>query len=128
MTNLYDFTDTAGLPDDLVKRLNSGGVVNPNIDYFAKIVEAAAAAGVASLSISQIEAIAWKMGMTTVPAQQTIRNALNAAVKANRLVKPTRQTYGVPTPDATAPAAPVVLTAIPDATAPAPVDEVDPLA
>ncbi len=130
MSNLFDFTDMTDLPEALVARLSGpSGAINPNIDIFASIVEAGAAAGVKSLSISQIEAVAWKMKLENIPAQQSIRNALNAAVKANRLVKPTRQTYGVykgvAAAEATPEATPVTLVAVP---APAPIDETDPLA
>jgi hypothetical protein len=130
--NLFDFTDMTDLPDALVKRLSGpSGAVNPNIDIFASIVEAGAKAGAGSLSISQIEAVAWKMKLENIPAQQSIRNALNAAVKANRLVKPTRQTYGVKgtqDDDNAETPTPVVLQAVPAAVEAAPVDETDPLA
>ena len=129
MTNLFDFTDVSDLPEDLAKRMTSGGVVNPNVATYAAIVEAGAEAGVAALNISQIEAVATRMGIDPVASQQTIRNALNIAVKGNRLVKPSRQTYGVPTPDA-AVAVPEVAAVVEPVTlqaVPAPIDD-DPLA
>jgi len=132
MSNPFDFTDVTGVPEELVKRMNGGGVVNPWINIFATIVEKGAELGHKALSLSQIEFVAIKMDIA-VPKPATIRNALNAAVKANRLVKVTRQTYGVATPTVTievaetaAPvAAPVVLAAVPAAPI---VDETDPLA
>jgi len=123
MTNLFDFTDVSDLPVDLAKRMTSGGIVNPNVDIYAGIVEAGAKEGVAALNISQIEAVATRMGIE-VASQQSIRNALNFAVKNNRLVKPSRQTYGVAGTEVVGPT-PVTLAAVP---APAPVDETDPLA
>jgi len=90
--NLYDFNDLSDLPADLGKRLSTSAVANPNVATYSGIVEAAAVAGLKLLNISQVEAIAVRMGLT-VKSQQTIRTALNSGVKAGLLVKPSRQTY-----------------------------------
>jgi hypothetical protein len=130
MTALYDFTDTTDLSAELQKRLAGGGRVNPNIAIYGNIVVAGAGAGLATLSISMIEAVAARMELPSI-SQQSIRNALTGAVKAGLIVKVTRQTYGVvgtPVEAETTPA-PVdvdVETAV-EADAP-PVDVTDPLA
>ena len=93
--NIFDFSDLSDLPEDLKGKLTSPGGVNPNIDVVAKIVEAAAVAGINALSITQIAAVSFRMGNSAI-SQQSMRNALNAAVKFGRLAKPTRQTYAVP--------------------------------
>jgi len=94
MSNLFDFTDTSDLSADLQKRLAGGGRVNPNIAIYADIVKASNAAGLASVSISMIEAVASRMSLPEI-SQQAIRNALSGAVKAGLIQKNTRQTYGV---------------------------------
>jgi len=133
MTNLFDFTDVSDLPEDLAKRMTSGGSVNPNVETYSAIVEAGAVAGVAALNISQIEAVATRMGIDPVASQQSIRNALNLAVKGNRLIKPSRQTYGVKvvdtadTADTTAVEVPTVAEPVTLQAVPAPIDD-DPLA
>lgn len=90
--NLYDFNDLTDLPEDLGKRLSTSAVANPNVATYSDIVAAAYKAGLKMLNISQIEAIAVRMGLS-VKSQQTIRTALNSGVKAGLLVKPSRQTY-----------------------------------
>jgi len=94
MSGLYDFTDTSDLSVELQKRLAGGGKVNPNIAVYADIVKAGNAAGASALSISMIEAVAARMGLTAI-SQQAMRNALNGAIKAGLIQKVTRQTYGV---------------------------------
>jgi hypothetical protein len=94
MSNLFDFTDTSDLSADLQKRLAGGGRVNPNIATYADIVVASKGAGLSSVSISMIEAVAMRMELPEI-SQQAIRNALTGAVKAGLIVKVTRQTYGV---------------------------------
>jgi len=123
MSNLFDFTDTSDLSADLQKRLSHGGRVNPNIAIYADIVKAGNAAGMASLSISMIEAVAARMDLPSV-SQQSIRNALTGAVKAGLIVKVTRQTYGVVgTPVQVETTEPEVADEVADEV---PVDETDP--
>jgi len=90
--NLYDFNDLSDLPTDLGNRLSTSAVANPNVAVYADIVAKAADAGLKVMSISQIEAVAHRMGLTG-KSQQTIRTALNSGVKAGLLIKPSRQTY-----------------------------------
>jgi len=92
--NLFDFTDLSDLPEELAGRMAGSTAVNPNVAIYAGIVQAGAQAGATPLSISQIEAVARRMGIE-VKSQQSIRGALNAAVAAGTLMKPTRQTYDV---------------------------------
>ena len=109
--NLYDFNDLSDLPEALSARLSTSAVANPNVGVYADIIAKASEAGLKVLSITQIEAIAVRMGLT-VKSQQTIRTALNSGVKAGLLVKPSRQSYAivespVDVTDETVPAAPV---------------------
>ena len=92
--NLYDFNDMSDLPTDLSSRLSKSAVANPNVAVYADLVRAASNAGLKIMSISQIEAVAHRMGIGG-KAQQTIRTALNAGVKAGLLFKPSRQTYSI---------------------------------
>ncbi len=92
--NLYDFNDLSDLPVDLSKRLSTSAVANPNVGIYADIIAKAAEAGLKIMSISQIEAVAHRMGLDS-KAQQTIRTALNNGVKAGLLFKPSRQTYAI---------------------------------
>lgn len=92
--NLYDFNDMSDLPEDLSKRLSKSAVANPNVKVYADIVAKASEAGLKIMSISQIEAVAHRMGIGG-KAQQTIRIALNSAVKLGLLFKPSRQTYAI---------------------------------
>ncbi len=92
--NLYDFNDLSDLPTDLSKRLSTSAVANPNVGVYADIIAKASEAGLKIMSISQIEAVAHRMGLDS-KAQQTIRTALNSGVKAGLLVKPSRQTYAL---------------------------------
>lgn len=92
--NLYDFNDLSDLPEDLSHRLGKSAVASPNVKIYADIIAAASKAGLKIMSISQVEAVAHRMGLDT-KAQQTIRTALNSGVKAGLLFKPTRQTYAV---------------------------------
>ncbi len=95
--NLYDFNDLSDLPTDLSKRLSTSAVANPNVGVYADIVAKASEAGLKIMSISQIEAVAHRMGLDS-KAQQTIRTALNSGVKAGLLFKPSRQTYALAPP------------------------------
>ncbi len=92
--NLYDFNDLTDLPTDLGKRLSTSAVANPNVGVYADIIRAASEAGLKIMNISQIEAVAHRMGLTA-KTQQTIRTALNSGVKAGLLFKPSRQTYAI---------------------------------
>ena len=92
--NLYDFNDLSDLPEALSARLSTSAVANPNVAVYADIIAKASEAGLKVLSITQIEAVAVRMGLT-VKSQQTIRTALNSGVKAGLLVKPTRQSYAI---------------------------------
>lgn len=118
--NIFDFSDTSDLPADLQSRMAGPGGINPNIDIYAGIVEAASGAGLSVVTISTIEAIAFRMELPP-KGQATIRLALNAAVVAGRLVKPSRQSYAVAGKADTADLAPPLEVA--DAT-----DDSDPLA
>jgi len=124
MSNLFDFNDFEGVPEELQRRLSHGGRVNPNIAIYADIIKAGNAAGFAALSMAMIETVAVKMGLPSI-SQQAIRNALTGAVKAGLIVKVTRQTYGVVGTAVEADASDEVET---PPVADAPVDETDPLA
>lgn len=90
--DLFDFTNTDDLPEDLQKRLQTTS--NDSAKEYAEILRKAKEAGHDELDINQIMAVALRMEMA-VPTQQTVRNHLNKAVEIGLIKKPTRQTYAM---------------------------------
>ena len=90
--NPFDFSDLSDLPEELAAKLTAES--NGNVEAFVGVVAKAKEFGIDTLEINQIIAGAIRLGID-VPTQQTVRNYLNAAVEAGKLVKPTRQTYAL---------------------------------
>lgn len=93
VANPFDFSDLSDLPEDLAAKLTTE--TNGNVSAFVGVVAKAAEYNITVLSINEIIAAAIRLGIE-VPTQQTVRNYLNAAVTAGKLVKPSRQTYALP--------------------------------
>lgn len=90
--DLYDFTDTSDLPQNLQNKLASGGGQEPAL--VAQITEIVNKAP-GSLTLAQIIAVATRMGIE-LPAETTVRSYVNRAVADGRIIKVTRQSYGSP--------------------------------
>ena len=85
---LFDFSNTADLPQEVADKLNKEKAEN------AKTYGALVSAAGRSVNISEIEAAAIRaFGKDNVPSQATIRKYLNDAVELGYLTKPTRQSY-----------------------------------
>lgn len=93
--NPFDFTDTTDLPEALAKKLTTTSDRSTAARQYADVLVAGRDAGYAALNINQIMAAATRLGME-VPTAQTVRAYLDAGVKLGYIVKPTRQTYAVP--------------------------------
>ena len=98
--NPFDFSDLSDLPEELAAKLTAES--NGNVEAFVGVVAKAKEFGIDTLEINQIIAGAIRLGID-VPTQQTVRNYLNAAVEAGKLVKPTRQTYALASKGSTVP-------------------------
>jgi hypothetical protein len=91
--DLYNFSDTAGVPDDVVASLNKERVSGLNEALYAAVVAAVSGAPKA-LTMKQVIFVLYKMGaMESEPADTTIRGYLNRARDNGDIGKPSRQSY-----------------------------------
>jgi len=88
--NVWDFSDTSDLGEDLAKRLTVR-VSSQTSENAVKYADLVASAGII-VNIAQIEAAAFR-SFEDVPKTATIRAYLNAAHKAGLLNKPSLQSY-----------------------------------
>lgn len=88
--DLYDFSDTSDLPEDIAAKLAaSSGGESPIVQQLVDLVNGAPMA----LSMAQIIAVATRAGVE-LPAATTVRGYIVEAAKAGRISRPSRQTYG----------------------------------
>lgn len=99
--DLYDFSDTSDLPEDVAAKLTAAGAAeNPSIQKIVDLVNGAPRA----LSMAEIIAVATRAGIE-LPADTTVRSWIVKAAEAGRIARPTRQTYGPITEAVEAPVA-----------------------
>lgn len=91
--NPFDFSDVSDLPGDIAKKLTASPAAVAYVGVLP-ILTAAAAAGVPALSLNQVLAAGFRMGIT-LPTAATVRKWLNDAEGAGKVVKPNRNTYAI---------------------------------
>ena len=99
--NPFDFSDVSDLPEELRSKLTVAPSKSTAAAEWAALVTKAMEFGMKSVDITQIMAAATRTEGMVVPAAQTVRGYLNAAVEQGLLTKPTRQTYAAPLPNGT---------------------------
>lgn len=89
--NVYDFTDVSDLSEEMQEALSTSSAEPQGVAQVVDIVVNAPAA----LTLKQIIAVSIRLGLE-LPAEVTVRNYVNRAVKDGRIVKVTRQSYWKP--------------------------------
>lgn len=90
--NFAALADIAAVNPELASKVANGN--QDKIDMVVGILGAALEAGVASLSIAQIEVVAIRANIA-LPAAASVRKYLNTAIDQGSVMKPSKQTYAL---------------------------------
>lgn len=90
--NFASLADIAAVNPELAAKVANGN--QDKIDLVVSILEAGLEAGVAAMSIAQIEVVAIRAEIT-LPAAASVRKYLNTAIDQGSVMKPSKQTYAL---------------------------------
>lgn len=90
--NFASLADIAAVNPELAAKVANGN--QDKIDLVVSILEAGLVAGVAAMSIAQIEVVAIRAEIT-LPAAASVRKYLNTAIDQGSVMKPSKQTYAL---------------------------------
>lgn len=90
--NFASLADIAAVNPELAAKVANGN--QDKIDLVVSILEAGLEAGVAAMSIAQIEVVAIRAEIT-LPAAASVRKYLNTAIDQGAVMKPSKQTYAL---------------------------------
>lgn len=101
--DLFNFADTAGVPDEVAAQVNKERKSGLNESLYDAIVAVVTGAPKA-VTIKQVVFVLHKLvaagSLEEVPAESTVRTYLNRAKENNDIGKPTRQSYWTVASDA----------------------------